>query len=991
MRALVCASLCLLCLPLSAQMLCSDGYIEVETRQQVQQAPRDARLVRARDLPAADMATLARFTQLEKLDLRCHASLDDTSLSALHRLPPGTEVDIRGCPRLSAAAVSALAGNDWFRYGRPLMLVVWNPATLADGQILEVNGANCVLNIGTGHGAHKGQRFECYDNDPALNGRFTGVVEVTEPGPATSKGVILYHARDAAVKASDTLVNRLWRDGRYLNFALAGDFADNTGFLTLAEILDGMESLGARRQEREFMLSPATELVIGGSDLFSDEGYRWLRLHWSFAFVRESGLRLYFDPAPSTHRLDPDGVAHLADTAALRRCLSGLDAVHLDRLDPKGVEILRQWNLTRLTAESLSGVTTAMLATVLSNRTWKALALTGPCPGTDDPFANVSFAFGLETFRLEGRKGADGKHQAPPITAGLLKALYTTAEEDRAHVTHLSFRGNPNLTAATLRYLPAWWHVETLDVSDCPGLDDAAVRELFRPSEPDHVYGEALRNTQRLILSDNPQLTDAAFDFGDVEPFVQDGMRVDLVGCSGLTDLALRRLAAAGVKHMVVSRRQRFTEAGVKALDPAVRVTRVEDIAFTKTRVMDDPRAEPQPEVFVVRDDKTLAALPRGARRVRFEGNDTGVLAKLWGHDGIAELDLSGNDNLKGLPGDWWQPHLRRLDLRGCTGLYAPESAPLAVLEYLKEQSNIHLALDGAHMFAPVAPPPDAKKTEARAFVAAWRKFVEARLAVDYGDKLDDAAQRAAQDALQDRELEWIGVRDDARYDPVLSRAIVAELDAVLGALLEAFRVAGASLVAKPDSEQAQRQHAQAHRWLKEIAILPRRLHGGALLFDPGWAALLGRYSKAAADYAGQLADLETEYEAAAGDAARELHRRITAVKDLARELAATRPDPGDNARPELEASVHRLSRLLSLRVANAAHWRGGELAALVAAVPCRLELDLAGNPNLTDADIDVLLSARRLGAVNLKGCTGISDAAVKRLAELRPGTRVER
>ncbi|MBK9973585.1 MAG: hypothetical protein IPP14_02225 [Planctomycetes bacterium] len=993
MRTFLCAALCLVSLPLCAQVREQDGFIRVDTREEVERAPRDATRVRASKLTNADLGTLVRFERLKELDLRCSTALTDAGLNAMQNLPAHTVIDLRGCTGISASALAALIGNPPTLPLGTRVSAIWLPAELADGRLLRAENRLCELGLGTDQGVHKGQRFECFSADIALGGVFTGVVEVTEAGKATSKAAILYEARGQSIKPDQVLVNRIWRGGRYLNFVLAGEFEPEMGVLSVAEILDTLEELGARSQERQWNGLPlSVELVIGGANLLGDDAYRTARDQMRFAFVSEKGLRLYLDSSPGLHSYDPMGVAHVPNTAALKRCLPGQDAIQLDVLDNAGAELMAQWKLNWLQVDAMSGVSAESLGKLIKAGVWRHLALSGACTGNSDIFEGVTFSWFPDYLGLEGTKAPDGKWQGPPITAGLLKRMYTTTEEDRASFQQVSFRHNPGLTAATTKLLPTWWRIDVLDVSECSGLDDAAVRELIAPTTPDHT-GIAQRETRKITLAGNPQLTDACFDVGAPESEYKGDRTADISGCSGLTDLALQRLATVGYHSVLISRKDKFTEAGIKAVSDRLTVRYVEDLdkPIAPVPVQDDGKVVPVPAVYVVRDEATLASLPASAKRVRLEGDFTTVPLELADLAHLVELDLSGCQKLTELPQEWWPQSLRRLDLRGCKGIYTSELGPLSALNPLKDQAGLHLWLDGAHLFAPETAASEADLAKASAYVEAWHTVAQARANALHTDSLSEEQRNALEEKLRVAEENWLNLKHVATYEPALSRAITAGLEPKIAAFLDQYRAAGAKWVATPDSVQAQSEYLRALACLNALAESAEELCPYALSFDASARKIFDRFEAMRKEYDTQVTDLEKKWDAATGDAATELLRQVEATKDLKRELEGMGDLGGKGDYGQMVQSLQGFKDLRSLRVEKAGYWRSSELVAVATAVQCKLELDLSGNANLTDADIDVLITVRRLAWVNLKGCKGISKAALDRLAEMRPGTKIER
>ncbi|MCC6573497.1 MAG: hypothetical protein IT462_06870 [Planctomycetes bacterium] len=1000
MRIALIAVLSLLATDAFAQTHEWDGFILVKSRAEIEKAPRGATKIRARALPEADLPALTRFADLEYLDLCCNQNLTDKAFLALRALPEDTAIDFGGCRNVSTSAMTAFCG---YNQRGPRRKILWKPATLIDGEVSAVENDVVTIALGRVQRVHVGQRFEVFDKEPALGGSFQGVVEVKEVGDKTSKADLLYTLGDKKPASGAVLVNRLWRDGRYLNFWLAGKFEAEQGFLTRAEISGYLKSKGAQQQSDEFAITPSVELVVMGSEVFLDDAYRYARNRLFFSTVSECGMRMYVDANARVHRFDPSGVAHVSGASELARCEPGIDALSMDVCDADCAAALAGWTLCSLEIKQLKDVSTKALHAMLNKTPLEYLSLAGGVEAEDDtdPFKGAALLYARRNLLLEGAPGQDGKLRGPPITAGLRNMMYSSTEEYRAELGIFSLRRNPNLNAETVKLLPTWLYADRLDVSGCSNLDDKAVRLLLSPTVAgDDPRGELNRRAYHIDLSDNPQITDDAF--AELKPSEDGSLRgcchsINLAGCLKLTDLALKRLADGGVEGVIISRGSGITGKGIAAMTGKLWVNFAEDMGkpFVATPALDDgsPVAE-VPDPWIVKDADSLKAMPRRCKRVRAEGIEDSVAEKLFSNPGIEELDLRGCDKLTVLPEliEASNGRLQRLDLRGCKGLHVQLPSPNEPRPHpLEHLMPMHLAVDGAHLFAaPIGLSEDQRK-EAREFVALAREVINLEIEETTREFKTAEEQIEFWDALKPKKYKLDEMQLLSQCDPARAVAAWPEMVSACVELLDSLDTAAkARLAGKGEREKLLNDYRNAYSRVSKFTACMSSLIAEAFPVD---AQTLHehRLDELQKSWAGRLADLEKKLEEAEEKDRDALWQQREDAKEVTLELKELRLVSNNLAREKLVSDLQSLPLFYSLRVEGTSYWCSAHLAALAQGVTCTLELDLSNNAGLTDTDIDTLLRVRRLRYVNLKGCKGISEAAVKKLIDARPAAKIER
>lgn len=153
----------------------------------------------------------------------------------------------------------------------------------------------CHINLGAVDGVKAGQRFEVWRTHGRERDQLIGVVEIVRTLSAHYSLVTVLSLVDSRqhVRQGDKLQSLLWHDGRFLTVALHGDFEPPNQAYSKERLSEILRQMGCRVVDR---VQPGVDLVILGSNLFSDEWYREARNDLRFTTVREDAVRLYVDP-----------------------------------------------------------------------------------------------------------------------------------------------------------------------------------------------------------------------------------------------------------------------------------------------------------------------------------------------------------------------------------------------------------------------------------------------------------------------------------------------------------------------------------------------------------------------------------------------------------------------------------------------------------------------------------------------------------------------
>lgn len=171
------------------------------------------------------------------------------------------------------------------------------PQTDPDGDISysDFQRGICHINLGSADGVKAGQRFEVVRTHGRERDRMIGIVEIVRTLSAhySLVSVLSLVDEDEHVRQGDKITSLLWHDGQFLTVALHGDFEPPNQAYTKARLAEILRQMGCRVVDR---VQPGVDLVILGSNLFSDEWYREARNDLRFTTVREDSVRLYIDP-----------------------------------------------------------------------------------------------------------------------------------------------------------------------------------------------------------------------------------------------------------------------------------------------------------------------------------------------------------------------------------------------------------------------------------------------------------------------------------------------------------------------------------------------------------------------------------------------------------------------------------------------------------------------------------------------------------------------
>ncbi len=153
----------------------------------------------------------------------------------------------------------------------------------------------CHVNLGSADGVKAGQRFEVWRLSGHERDRAIAVIEIVRTlndAYSLASVLTLVDEKDP-VRTGDKVVSLLWHDGRFLTIAMHGDFEAPTQSYSKARLKELLELAGCRVVDR---VQPGVDLVILGSNLFSDEWYRDARRDLRFSSTLEENVRLYVDP-----------------------------------------------------------------------------------------------------------------------------------------------------------------------------------------------------------------------------------------------------------------------------------------------------------------------------------------------------------------------------------------------------------------------------------------------------------------------------------------------------------------------------------------------------------------------------------------------------------------------------------------------------------------------------------------------------------------------
>jgi hypothetical protein len=153
----------------------------------------------------------------------------------------------------------------------------------------------CHINLGASDGVVAGQRFEVWRRHGREQDQIVGVIEVVRTLSAHYSlcSVIGLVDESDPVRKNDTIVSRIWSNGRFHSVALHGTFEPPNQVYSKERLSELLAQAGCRVVDR---VQPGVDLVVLGSRLFSDQWYREARNDLRFDTIREEEIRLYVDP-----------------------------------------------------------------------------------------------------------------------------------------------------------------------------------------------------------------------------------------------------------------------------------------------------------------------------------------------------------------------------------------------------------------------------------------------------------------------------------------------------------------------------------------------------------------------------------------------------------------------------------------------------------------------------------------------------------------------
>jgi hypothetical protein len=230
----------------------------------------------------AIIETVQRINDINNITISGTARLEDLASQFsgelyAHQADAGRFEDlIRGMPRIKSL----------IRLDKPV----------SDGEVTysDYTRRVCHINLGSADGVKAGQRFEIWRTHGRDQDRFVGVVEVVRTLSAHFSlcSVIALTDSSDPVRKNDTLVTRIWSGGRFLTVALHGEFEPPNQVYTKERLTELLTLAGCRVVDR---VQPGVDLVVLGSNLFSDSWYREARNDLRFDTIREEEIRLYVD------------------------------------------------------------------------------------------------------------------------------------------------------------------------------------------------------------------------------------------------------------------------------------------------------------------------------------------------------------------------------------------------------------------------------------------------------------------------------------------------------------------------------------------------------------------------------------------------------------------------------------------------------------------------------------------------------------------------
>jgi hypothetical protein len=169
--------------------------------------------------------------------------------------------------------------------------------SIKDGDITSSDYSRgvCRINLGSADGVRAGQRFEVWRRHGREQDRLIGVIEVVRTLSANFSLCTVLTLVDESdpVRRHDTIVSRIWNEGRFVTVALHGDFEPPDQMYSKERLAKLLEQAGCRVVDR---VQPGVDIVVTGSNLFGDQWYREARRDLRFDTIREDEIRLYVDP-----------------------------------------------------------------------------------------------------------------------------------------------------------------------------------------------------------------------------------------------------------------------------------------------------------------------------------------------------------------------------------------------------------------------------------------------------------------------------------------------------------------------------------------------------------------------------------------------------------------------------------------------------------------------------------------------------------------------
>ncbi len=153
----------------------------------------------------------------------------------------------------------------------------------------------CHINLGRSDGIRAGQRFEVWRFNGQGKDVFVGVVEVVRALSAHFSLCTVLELTDKNdhVRKNDSIVSRIWHNGKFLTIALHGTFEPPNQQYSKERLAALLKQRGCRVVDKA---QPGTDLVIHGSKLQLDTWYKRAKDDLKLETLREEAVRLYVNP-----------------------------------------------------------------------------------------------------------------------------------------------------------------------------------------------------------------------------------------------------------------------------------------------------------------------------------------------------------------------------------------------------------------------------------------------------------------------------------------------------------------------------------------------------------------------------------------------------------------------------------------------------------------------------------------------------------------------